>query len=150
LVELVELAAQERECQVTLSHGDDPHLEPVRAETFWGYYRAMNPLFDDRFMGEGMFVGQETSTPGAGARAGRFWSGVWNGLLKIVGLQVARSPGNSVQFPEGRFKNRKSVNLKSRDFQTHPLPFPPVGRRRAVQVARLPSNSGMLGAVAKR
>lgn len=68
--------------------GFTPNLayQPVRAETFWGYYRSMNPLFDDRFAGEGMFLVQETSAPGSAATAGRFWSGVWNGLLKIFGL----------------------------------------------------------------
>ncbi|MEX2045209.1 MAG: hypothetical protein WD941_07635, partial [Opitutus sp.] len=68
--------------------GFTPNLayRPVRAETFWSYYRGMNPLFDDLFAGEGMFLMQETSTPGSGARAGRFWSGVWNGMLKGFGL----------------------------------------------------------------
>ena len=45
----------------------------------------MNPLFDDLFSGVGLFVLQETATPGAAARAGRFWSGLWNGLLKVFG-----------------------------------------------------------------
>jgi hypothetical protein len=60
---------------------------PVRAETFWGYYRGMNPLFDDLFSGRGVFIVQETATgPGGAARAGRFWSGVWNGVLKVFGI----------------------------------------------------------------
>jgi len=58
----------------------------VRAETFWSYYRGMNPLFDDLFAGRGVFVLQETATAGAGARAGRFWATVWNGVLKVFGL----------------------------------------------------------------
>lgn len=68
--------------------GFTPNLayRPVRAETFWSYYRGMNPLFDDVFAGGGVFLLQETSTPGAAARAGRFWSGVWSGVLKVFGL----------------------------------------------------------------
>lgn len=65
-----------------------PNLEyrPVRAETFWSYYRGMNPLFDDLFAGRGVFILQETAAEGAAAKAGRFWSGVWNGILKVFGL----------------------------------------------------------------
>ena len=68
--------------------GFTPNLEyrPVRAETFWSYYRGMNPLFDDLFSGRGVFVVQETSTEGPAAKAGAFWSSVWNGVLKVFGL----------------------------------------------------------------
>lgn len=68
--------------------GFTPNLEyrPVRAETFWSYYRGMNPLFDDRFAGRGLFVLQETAADGDAAKAGRFWAGVWNGVLKVFGL----------------------------------------------------------------
>ena len=68
--------------------GFTPNLDylPVRAETFWGYYRNMNPLFDDLFAGVGLFVLQETSQVPEGHGPGRFWSGLWNGLLKVFGL----------------------------------------------------------------
>ena len=68
--------------------GFTPNLEyrPVRAETFWSYYRGMNPLFDDLFSGRGVFVLQETATGGGAATAGRFWSSVWSGVLKVFGL----------------------------------------------------------------
>ncbi len=68
--------------------GFTPNLDyrPVRAETFWSYYRGMNPLFDDLFAGRGLFVLQETAAEGSAARAGRFWSTVWNGVLKVFGL----------------------------------------------------------------
>lgn len=56
-----------------------------RAETFWAYYRGMNPLFDDGFSGQGVFLCQEVSlAPGGGPR--RFWAGIWDGLLKLFGL----------------------------------------------------------------
>jgi hypothetical protein len=68
--------------------GFTPNLEyrPVRAETFWSYYRGMNPLFDDLFSGKGLFVLQETATEGSAAKAGKFWSTVWSGVLKVFGL----------------------------------------------------------------
>lgn len=68
--------------------GFTPNLDyrPVRAETFWSYYRGMNPLFDDLFAGRGLFVLQETAREGSAAKAGRFWAGVWSGVLKVFGL----------------------------------------------------------------
>jgi hypothetical protein len=68
--------------------GFTPNLSyrPVRAETFWSYYRGMNPLFDDLFSGHGLFILQETATRGGAAKAGRFWATVWNGVLKVFGM----------------------------------------------------------------
>ena len=68
--------------------GFTPNLDyrPVRAETFWSYYRGMNPLFDDLFAGKGLFVLQETAAEGSAAKAGKFWSTVWSGVLKVFGL----------------------------------------------------------------
>jgi hypothetical protein len=68
--------------------GFTPNLDyrPVRAETFWSYYRGMNPLFDDLFVGRGIFLCQQVAVPGDARQARRFWSGVWNGLLKVFGL----------------------------------------------------------------
>jgi hypothetical protein len=79
-------AARRTNQQATI--GFTPGLDylPVRAETFWSYYRGMNPLFDDLFAGKGLFVLQETSQLLNGNRPGRFWSSVWSGLLKIFGL----------------------------------------------------------------
>lgn len=68
--------------------GFTPSLDyrPVRAETFWGYYRDMNPLFDDLFAGYGLFLVQETSVAGEAGKAGKFWASLWNGILKVFGL----------------------------------------------------------------
>lgn len=68
--------------------GFTPHLNyrPVRAETFWSYYRGMNPLFDDLFAGHGIFILQETASRGGAAKTGRFWAAVWNGVLKVFGM----------------------------------------------------------------
>ncbi|MCW5550423.1 MAG: hypothetical protein KIT44_15780, partial [Opitutaceae bacterium] len=67
--------------------GFSPHLDyrPARAETFWGYYRGMNPLFDDLFSGEGVFLCQEI-TAGEKGGARRFWSGLRDGILRVFGL----------------------------------------------------------------
>lgn len=68
--------------------GFTPNLDylPVRAETFWGYYRNMNPLFDDLFAGTGLFVLQETSGDPAKGGPMRFWSTLWSSVLKVFGI----------------------------------------------------------------
>jgi hypothetical protein len=68
--------------------GFTPNLRyrPVRAETFWAYYRGKNPLFDDLFEGRGLFLCQEISRPGEAARARRFWAQLRSGVLKVFGL----------------------------------------------------------------
>ncbi len=68
--------------------GFTPNLDylPARAETFWGYYRGMNPLFDDLFAGRGFFLCQQVSAAGDAARARKFWAGLWSGTLKAFGL----------------------------------------------------------------
>jgi len=59
---------------------------PIRAETFWAYFRGMNPLFDDLFEGTGVFLCQETSAKGAQEQVRKFWAGLWSGLLRVFGL----------------------------------------------------------------
>ena len=59
---------------------------PIRAETFWAYFRGMNPLFDDLFEGRGVFLCQETSAKGEQEKVRKFWSGLWGGLLRIFGV----------------------------------------------------------------
>jgi hypothetical protein len=59
---------------------------PVRAETFWAYFRGMNPLFDDLFEGEGVFLCQETSAKGPQEQMRKFWAGLWGVVLRIFGL----------------------------------------------------------------
>ncbi|MBL9214564.1 MAG: hypothetical protein JNG83_03715 [Opitutaceae bacterium] len=68
--------------------GFTPGLQyrPVRAETFWAYFRGMNPLFDDLFSGEGVFLCQETSAKGPQADVRKFWGGLRAGLLRLFGL----------------------------------------------------------------
>ena len=81
-------AAPARRTNQDATIGFTPNLQyqPVRAETFWSYYRGQNPLFDDLFSGRGLFVLQETATEGPAAKAGAFWGSIWNGVLKVFGL----------------------------------------------------------------
>jgi hypothetical protein len=58
--------------------------QPVRAETFWSYYRGQNPLFDDLFSGSGFFLCQSSgSTTTSGER---FWSGLGRAILRVAGF----------------------------------------------------------------
>jgi hypothetical protein len=68
--------------------GFTPNLDyrAARAETFWSYFRGMNPLFDDLFAGRGLFLCQQVSGPEGGQAGGKFWSGVWGGVLKVFGM----------------------------------------------------------------
>ncbi len=68
--------------------GFTPNLDyrPARAETFWSYYRGMNPLFDDVFAGRGIFLCQQVSTEGDAKQARKFWATVWGGVMKIFGV----------------------------------------------------------------
>lgn len=59
---------------------------PVRAETFWAYFRGMNPLFDDLFEGQGVFLCQETSAKGPQEQVQKFWAGLWGGMRRVFGL----------------------------------------------------------------
>jgi hypothetical protein len=59
---------------------------PVRAETFWAFFRGQNPLFDDLFEGDGVFLCQQTSAPGDAAGARRFLAECADGLRRIFGL----------------------------------------------------------------
>ena len=70
----------------TIGFTSNLDYKPVRAETFWGYYRGMNPLFDDLFSGPGVFLCQQVSAKGDASNARRFWSSAWSGVLKVFGL----------------------------------------------------------------
>lgn len=79
-------AARRTNQDATIGFTPNLSYRPIRAETFWGYYREMNPLFDDLFSGSGVFICQETAQSGPAETAGKFWSSVWNGLLKVFGM----------------------------------------------------------------
>jgi hypothetical protein len=88
LVDRVGNPAPARRANQDATVGFTPNLSyrPVRAETFWSYYRGVNPLFDDLFAGQGIFLCQEISADGDARRARNFWSGLWGGLTKVFGL----------------------------------------------------------------
>lgn len=59
---------------------------PVRAETFWAYFRGQNPLFDDLFEGEGVFLCQQTTARAAEGKGPGAWERFRDGVLRIFGL----------------------------------------------------------------
>lgn len=59
---------------------------PVRAETFWAYFRGLNPLFDDLFEGTGVFLCQQTSAKGEAAEQRKWMASLRDGLLRVFGL----------------------------------------------------------------
>lgn len=59
---------------------------PVRAETFWAYFRGQNPLFDDLFEGTGVFLCQQTSAKGEAAEQRKWMASLRDGMLRIFGL----------------------------------------------------------------
>lgn len=59
---------------------------PVRAETFWAYFRGQNPLFDDLFEGTGVFLCQQTSAKGEAAEQRKAMANLRDGLLRVFGL----------------------------------------------------------------
>lgn len=79
-------AARRTNQEATIGFSPGMDYLPVRAETFWAYYRSMNPLFDDLFIGPGIFLCQETARPGEGRGPGSFWAAVWGGVLKVFGV----------------------------------------------------------------
>lgn len=70
----------------TIAFSPELRCRPVRAETFWAYYRGMNPLFDDLFTGTGVLVAQEAvpEVPAGGGR--RRGAAIWGGILRLFGV----------------------------------------------------------------
>ncbi len=69
----------------TIGFTPDLSYGVARAETFWSYFRGFNPLFDDVFRGRGGFLCQEISERDVNP-AVRFWSGLWQGALRLLGV----------------------------------------------------------------
>lgn len=88
LVDREGMAIPARRTNQDATMGFTPNLDyrPVRAETFWSYYRGMNPLFDDLFAGRGIFLCQQVSAAGENQKARKFWAGMWGGVMKVFGM----------------------------------------------------------------
>lgn len=69
----------------TIGFTPDLAYHSARAETFWAYARGQNPLFDDLFIGEGVFLCQEVSTPAEKGLLRRWSESFWDGFLKLFG-----------------------------------------------------------------
>lgn len=80
------IAARRANQDATIGFTPGLAYRPVRAETFWAYFRGQNSLFDDLFEGRGIFLCQQTSAPGEAAAQRRAMAGFWSGLARIFGL----------------------------------------------------------------
>jgi hypothetical protein len=80
-----EVVARRVNSNAIVGFSSDLVYRPVRAETFWAYYRGQNPLFDDLFEGEGLFLCQANSREDKGKGEG-FWSGIGNTVLRLLGI----------------------------------------------------------------
>lgn len=78
-------AARRTNSAAIIAFTPDLDYMPARAETFWAYYRGQNSLFDDVFSGRGLFLCQASASEDENGGT-RFWSGVWQGVLKAFGL----------------------------------------------------------------
>ena len=88
LLEREDQSVSARRTNQDATMGFTPNLDyqPARAETFWSYYRGMNPLFDDLFSGKGIFLCQQVAVEGDAKKARRFWGGIWGGIMKLFGI----------------------------------------------------------------
>ena len=68
--------------------GFTPALDyrPARAETFWSYYRGQNALFDDLFVGKGIFLREPAVVDRKRRKARGFWAGLRGGAMKLFGM----------------------------------------------------------------
>ena len=71
---------------LVIGHSLGVARRPVRAETFWSYYRGRHPLWDDQFAGHGLILLEATGSPGSAAAARRWWERLGQGLLRALGL----------------------------------------------------------------
>lgn len=82
------LAGGARRVQPDLVIGHSPGVarRPVRAETFWSYYRGRHPLWDEHLAGHGLILLEATGSPGAATAARRWWERVGQAVLRTLGL----------------------------------------------------------------
>ncbi|AWI08232.1 hypothetical protein CKA38_02195 [Ereboglobus luteus] len=80
---------QRAEAWATMGFSAAVRYRPTRVKSLWRYCRGLSPLYDDLFVGEGMFLVQKTAM-GQGrydkGRLRQFVAGVWRRLQKIFGM----------------------------------------------------------------
>jgi hypothetical protein len=74
------------QADLVIGHSLGVARRPVRAETFWSYYRGRHPLWDEQLAGRGLVLLEATGGPGAAAAARRWWERLGQGLLRVLGL----------------------------------------------------------------
>jgi hypothetical protein len=71
---------------LVIGHSPGVARRPVRAETFWSYYRGRHPLWDEHLSGHGLILLEATGSPGAAAAARRWWERAAQAVLRTLGL----------------------------------------------------------------
>lgn len=74
------------QADLVIGHSLGVARRPVRAETFWSYYRGRHPLWDDQLAGPGLILLESAGAPGAAAAARRWWERAAQGVLRVLGL----------------------------------------------------------------
>jgi hypothetical protein len=74
------------QADLVIGHSLGVARRPVRAETFWSYYRGRHPLWEEQLAGRGLVLLEATGGPGAAAAARRWWERLGQGLLRVLGL----------------------------------------------------------------
>ena len=78
--------ARRLQADLVIGHSLGVARRPVRAETFWSYYRGRHPLWDEQVAGPGLILLESAASPGAAAGARRWWERVGQGVLRVLGL----------------------------------------------------------------
>ena len=78
--------ARRIQADLVIGHSLGVARRPVRAETFWSYYRGRHPLWDEQLAGSGLILLESVGSSGAAAAARRWWERAAQGVLRTLGL----------------------------------------------------------------
>jgi hypothetical protein len=84
--EALEGSALRMRADLVIGHSLGVARRPVRAETFWSYYRGRHPLWDEQIAGPGLALLETAGSLGAAAAARRWWERATQALLRTLGL----------------------------------------------------------------
>jgi hypothetical protein len=78
--------ARRMQADLVVGHSLGVARRPVRAETFWSYYRGRHSLWDEHLAGHGLILLEATGSPGSAAAARRWWERAAQAVLRTLGL----------------------------------------------------------------
>ena len=78
--------ARRLQADLVIGHSLGVARRPVRAETFWSYYRGRHPLWDEQLAGLGLILLETAGSPGAAAAARRWWERAAQAVLRVLGI----------------------------------------------------------------